>query len=41
MNGRLAGQQFTGSADLLDVIQMLLDEIRRSELEHIFYYWIE
>jgi hypothetical protein len=41
MKGAVAGQQFTGPSDVLDGIQALLDEIQRSELEHIFDHWIE
>jgi hypothetical protein len=35
------GQQFAGSAHLLDGIQAVLDEMQRSELEHVFHHRIK
>jgi hypothetical protein len=41
VKGALAGQQFTEPFAIFDGIQAFLDEIQRSELEHVFHHWIE
>jgi hypothetical protein len=40
MGVALAGQQFSGTDDLLTGIQEFLSEIHRFELELLFYHWI-
>jgi hypothetical protein len=41
MKAALAGQRAVGPTDLLNGIQAFLDEIQRSELEHVFHHWIQ
>jgi hypothetical protein len=41
MKGALEGHQFTGPANPVDGIQAPLDEIQKSELEHVFHHWMK
>jgi hypothetical protein len=41
MKAALAGQQFSGSENLLSDSQEFMSEIQRSELELVFHHWIE
>jgi hypothetical protein len=41
VKGELAGQQLTGPADLFGATHAFLDEIQKSELEHVFRHWVE